>query len=180
MSFSLIAEAIGFVAFLFLLFSSQSKTREKILFNQLISSLIFIIHFGLLSAWTGVVMNLLIVFRNYIFIKKPKYAWAQHIGWLFLFIFLTLTLTALSWEGYISILPAFAVAAGTYGRWLSRPFTIRFISLFFGVLLWLPYTILVGSYSGTAAQIAIGIAIVYGMFKHDSLKETLLKNKIAP
>ena len=77
MSIFWIAQGIGVIALVFSILSYQSKTRDQILLRQLLGSIVYIVHFTLLSAWTGVVMNAIVVFRNWIFRKKDTESWAS-------------------------------------------------------------------------------------------------------
>ena len=166
MDLFLLAQGIGVIALIANIISYQSKTRDQILSRQMVGSLLFMAHFALLSAWTGAAMHAIVVVRNWIFGQKEKYVWAGHIIWLFVFFALSLGFLYFSWEGLISIFPAIAVLTGVYARWQEHPKHIRIWGLV-GVLMWLPYTLIVESYPGTVTQLFIAGAIIYGMVKHD-------------
>ena len=161
-----IAQGIGVIALAVIVFSYQGKTRNKILNRQIVSSLFFIVHFALLSAWTGALTNAVVVARNWVFARKDTRKWAQHIGWVFLFCFLSVGTLYFSWDGFISLFPVVAVLLGIYARWQERASQIRLYGLV-GCFLWLPYTVVVHSYAGTVTQLIIAAGIVYGMFRHD-------------
>lgn len=69
-----IAQIIGIVAWLFLFFSYYRKNTKKILFSQIICSILFIIHYFLLGAFSGVLTCFfdLIFDSAYYLIKKRK------------------------------------------------------------------------------------------------------------
>lgn len=160
------AQAIGVVALGFSVMSYQAQTREKILHTQFLGSLVYILHFGLLSAWTGLVMNAIVAVRNWVFIRKDSEKWASHPAWLYGFMAASLGSLFFVWEGYISLLPALSMVLGVYARWQAKPSHIRIATLI-GVLMWIPYTVVVESYAGTAAQFVVLGAVIYGMLKHD-------------
>ncbi|MBX9765299.1 YgjV family protein [Patescibacteria group bacterium] len=160
------AQAIGVVALGFSVFSYLAKTRTGILRTQMFGSLVYILHFGLLSGWTGLAMNAIVAVRNWVFIRKDTQKWASHTAWLYVFIIASLGVLPFIWEGYISLLPALAMVIGIYARWQENPAHIRAGTLI-GIALWIPYTISVQSYAGTAANFVLLIAVIYGMLKHD-------------
>ncbi len=160
------AQAIGIVALGFSVMSYQAKTRAKILNIQFLGSLVYMLHFGLLSAWTGLVMNAIVAARNWVFVRKDAEKWASHPAWLYGFMFASVGSLFFVWEGYISLLPALSMVLGVYARWQENPARIRIATLI-GVLMWIPYTVAVESYAGTAAQFVVLAAVIYGMLKHD-------------
>src|SRR3990167_386843 len=159
-------QAIGVVALAAIVFSYQGRTRNQMLNRQIVSSLIFIVHFALLNAWTGALTNAIVVGRNWVFAKKGIHAWADHLGWVFLFCVLSLAALYFSWQGVISILPVPSIILGIYSRWQEKAAQIRMYGLV-GCALMLPYTIAVHSYAGTAAQLVVAAGIIYGIIKHD-------------
>lgn len=161
-----IAQGIGILALLLVIYSYQGKNRTSILDRQMWSSVIFVAHFALLSAWTGVAMNIIIVIRNWIFAQKGKRVWAESVWWVVMFIGLSVGVLFFTWEGPVSLLPMLAVIVGIYARWQEKPSQIRFLGLV-GVLLWLPYTVIVESYAGTLTQLVLMVGILYGIVMHD-------------
>lgn len=162
-----IAQGIGLIALLFLVLSFISRNRSDILSHQITGSVIYMLHFAFLSAWTGVAMNGIVALRNWVFGKNGTHAWAKHQGWMWAFMALSIGALLFVWEGYISLLPATAMVVGTYARWQHEEWRLRLLALL-GVVLWIPYTVAVYSYAGTLTQIVMGIAGVYGILRHDT------------
>lgn len=161
-----VAQGVGLVALAFSFLANQSKTRDEILNLQSIGALVYMLHFGLLFAWTGLAVHAIVAVRNWIFTRSDKETWAKHEGWMWFFMALCVVTAFFTWEGYISLLPTFALLLGIFARFKGSAATIRFYSLI-GVTLWIPYTVVVDSYSGMLSFIVIGIATVIGMFRHD-------------
>ena len=161
-----IAQGIGLIALGFSILAYQAKTREEILGRQMVGSFVYMLHFALLLAWTGVAMNAIVAARNWVFMKNDSEKWAKHIFWMHAFMFASLCALYFTWEGYISLLPGIAMLLGVYARWKGEPSSIRIYSLI-GTLMWIPYTVAVSSYSGTLANVVISGAILYGILKHD-------------
>jgi hypothetical protein len=161
-----IAQAIGVIGLGFAVSSYISKTRMQILNQQFLASLVYVVHFGMLSAWTGVAMNAIVAVRNWVFMRKDDEKWATHPAWLYFFMLASLAVLPFIWEGYISLLPAAAMVIGVYARWQKEAATIRLGTLV-GVILWIPYTVFVESYAGTVSNLIILGAVLYGIMKND-------------
>lgn len=157
---------IGLIALFFAILAFQGKERRQILLRQSFAATLFSIHFWLLSAYSGSVMNLISVFRNIISEKKDRKSWAKSIWWMYLFIGLSLVAVVYFWQGPISLLPALGIIVGTIGVWRNKPGEVRFYMLL-TVFIWIPYTIITKSYSGLLTQIIIGTSIVSGMYRLD-------------
>jgi len=168
-----IAEIFGFVAFIFLMIQNQGKDRRQILRFSSLGAFAFVIHFSLLAAWTGAIVHVVAMLRNYIFSNKEKSEWRSSRRLLYGFLLLPLIVMVVTWDGYISLLPAIGASVFTYAIWQSKPLYFRTFTLVSVLIFWLPYTVLVGSYSGTLTQLAMAAAVLYGMYKHDSIKEEL-------
>ena len=92
----------------------------------------------------------------------------MHGSFVYIIHYALLSVVALPfvWEGYISLLPTLAMLIGVYVRWEGNAATIR-LGTFVGVVMWIPYTLFVESYAGTASNLVILGALIYSMVKHD-------------
>lgn len=161
-----VIQSIGAVALVFVVFAWSQKTREKMIKSQSINLILFTIHYLLLGAYTGAIMCVIVLFRNFVFLRKGIKKWASHKIWLYFFYLISTIGLIFSWKGLITILPVVAVILGTYGMYKEKPSEMRFYNLI-NCLIWIPYTIVVYSYSGFLSQI-VGISgILIGMYRHD-------------
>ena len=159
-------QGIGVLGLIFSILSWNSSTRKKILELQSVNSILFFIHYILLGAFPGAVMNLVSLARNQVFVRKDNQKWASYKAWFYVFILLSLLGLTLSWQGTISILPAVGVIIGTYGVYQENPARIRFLILI-ACFVWIPYTIVVKSYPGLVSQLVAISGILLGMYRHD-------------
>ena len=84
MSFWL-AQVLGLVGSLISFTSVQTGSRKKILLLQLLCCVLWIVQYGLLGAWTGVLINLLGLARGTVCACNDR-PWASGRGWLALFL----------------------------------------------------------------------------------------------
>jgi hypothetical protein len=161
-----VIQFIGIIALVFVIFAWSAKTREKIIKSQSINLILFTFHYILLGAHIAALMCVIVLFRNFVFVKKGTKKWASHPTWFYFFCLISAFGLILSWKGLITILPVLAVILGTYGMYKEKPSDMRFYNLI-NCLMWIPYTIVVSSYSGLMSQIVGIIGISIGMYKHD-------------
>lgn len=124
-----IAQGIGLVALAFIAYSLQSKTKNEILHRQIIGSIFYLVHFALLSAWTGVALNGIVIARNVIFLEKNKSSWAKSPVWMWFFMALALGSLYVTWEGYISLFLTSGLLLGIYARWQDDEHRMRLLNL---------------------------------------------------
>jgi hypothetical protein len=111
--------------------------------------------------------------RNFVFLKKDESKWANQKYWLYIFIFVSLIGLLFSWRGLVTILPAGAVIIATYGFYQEKPYKIR-LYLLAASILWIPYTIVVHSYSGIIINVVSALGILSGMYRLDRKKVDLI------
>ena len=166
----IIVQGIGYLALLFVVFSFQKNSRVKILLIMLAGLLIFFVHFVLLNAWTGALMNLIeaaVVFVSY---KKETDGWAKKKFWPYIFIILYVVAGLLTAKALIDFLPVVAQIVGAIAVWQTSPRSIRFIMLIPRPL-WFTYNLIVGSYAGMTTEIFILISVLIGIWRFDVLKK---------
>ncbi|TSD06254.1 MAG: Inner membrane protein [Parcubacteria group bacterium Greene0714_7] len=163
---------LGAIALVFVVLAWNAKTRRNILFLQSINLIFFIFHYALLSAYAGAAMCLVVLGRNSVFIQANQKKWAKHPVWFYLFSLMSVAVLVVFWKGLITILPVVGVIIGTYAISRDHPKDIRFYMLI-ACVIWIPYTIVVQSYSGLLSQIVGAVAILMGMYRHDRKKEPI-------
>src|SRR5574344_737522 len=82
---TIIIQAICVLAICFAIFSFQAKKRSSILLFQSAASTLWMIHFILLAAYTGAILNFIIVLRNVVYYFRGKHKWADSVAWIFVF-----------------------------------------------------------------------------------------------
>ncbi len=178
----LLAEIIGVFGFTATILSYQCKARRKILLLQLLSTTCWTLHFGILGAWAGCILNVLGMARCIVFAdrgmdtKMGKVA--DWIGWLPIFILLSGVATAFTWKGWFDILPFIGMVLTTFALRATSATTVRLLTLPNDPL-WLIYNASEGSVSGVVTEVCIMCSIIVGMIRHDipALREKFGKKK---
>ncbi|OGE32841.1 hypothetical protein A3C59_04430 [Candidatus Daviesbacteria bacterium RIFCSPHIGHO2_02_FULL_36_13] len=163
-----VIQGIGFVALLFVIFSFQKNKRLALLSFMLIGLLLFVVHYSLLGAWIGALMNLIEAGMVFVAFKKETRLWAQQKFWPYLFISLFIIAGAVTSKSWVDSFPVLAQIFGTIAVWQTNPRAIRFIMLAPRPL-WFIYNLIVGSYAGMATEIFIFLSVVTGIVRFDIL-----------
>ena len=156
----LIAQLIGAVAFIILIFSFQKDDAKKLFRYQIASSLFFSIQYLLLNAMSGFFINIVGLFRNYVFSKCDK---KVPFIWIFIVIFIMLLIILVSFDGLHSILPIIAGIIYTIALGYKNLKFIR-IAEIISCILFIIYNIYVYAFVGIVSSIielAFGLIAVY-------------------
>lgn len=160
----LVVQLLGFIGLAFGALSFQPKHRKNILRFQLVSNTFWVMHFSLLGAPTGAALNAAGGLRAYLFnrygSRKRRPLWLA-VG----IIGLMIVLAALTWQGWLSLLPMAGMIIATIGFWQREEQRIRLILLFASPL-WLSYNILSGSYAGITAELLAMTSILVALWRY--------------
>ena len=174
-----IAQIIGIFALSLNVLSFQQKSKKTLITIQLLGSLAFCIHFLLLGAYTGFILNFIGIGRATVYANKEKFK-ADSPLWLIGFTLLyaatyILVFTVFGKEPILrnfvlELLPVISMVISTAGFRTKNAATVRKLSLFYCPL-WLIYNICIGSIGGILCETICLISITIAIIRLD------LKNK---
>lgn len=176
----LFAQAVGIVAMSFGILSYLNKNQRGIMIFQLLATTFFSIHFWMLGAVTGCLLNVLGVVRAAVYSQRSRRAWAAHPAWIYVFSaaafgIYVLTFTVFdkevsAWILLLELLPVVATAVTSVAYRMAGGAQVRVLSLFSSPL-WLIYNACNGSVGGVISDSLSIISIFVGMYKHDRKKK---------
>jgi len=152
----------GFISF-------QLHTQKKILIAQTLMSLAFCLHYLLLGATSGLVMNALSIIRNFAYYQKDR-KWLPGRSCPIFFAILMAILGAFSWQGWYSLLIIAAPVINTLCMALPNPQTIRKSILVTSPMV-LIYDLFVGSIGGIIYESVAITSAVIGIFTYKRRKK---------
>lgn len=177
----IIGQLIGVAALIVAFISFQQKSQKHIVFFQFLSSLLFSIHFFMIGAYVGSLLNGIGILRAGVFMNKDR-RWAQSKLWLWLFILICVTAGILTCDGdlnlttwnidpsssafYISLLPVAGMIFTTLAFWIEDPAKVRRISLPSSPC-WIIYNLYHHSWAGAGTELFIMTSILIAMFRYD-------------
>lgn len=165
-----LAEIIGIFGFTATIISFQCKSRKRLLLLQLLSTTCWTLHYALLGAWSGSLLNVVGMARCIVFSGRGDDTRMGRVadwpGWIPVFIVLSAVSTAVTWTGWICILPFIGMILTTFALRAKTSRTIRMLNLPNDPL-WLIYNAISGSVSGVITEVCIICSILIGMLRHD-------------
>jgi len=159
-------------------FSLLVHTRKKLLFFQICSSLLFIIHYFLLSAFVGGIIatiELIRIIVFYFYENKTTDMQKAKIITSILFSIIGIACAIFTWEGWYSIFPLVGLIVVNICLSLKNLTLLKFAYLF-NVSCALTYMIFISSYFSGATQVVIILIGVIGLI-HDKIKANKLKKE---
>jgi hypothetical protein len=175
-----IGQAVGFVAIIVAFISFQVKSRGGILVLQGIANGVWAVHFIMIGAPAGAIMNALCFIRNLVYAKKTSWKWVNSLIVPILFCSVAVTISVItnamnqSWIDYI-ILPSTVVSSLAY--YLNDERTIRASTLFVSGS-WLVFNIIKSSYSGIFAEVFNLTSVCISLFRYRKVKSSDNKNVV--
>jgi hypothetical protein len=171
-----LTQAIGIVGMTFGILSYLNKNQRGIMIFQLLATAFFAVHFLMLDAITGCLLNVLGVVRAAVYSQRSTRRWAAHPVWIYIFSAAAFAIYVLSftvfgkepsvWVLILELLPVIATAVTSVSYRMPGGAQVRLLSLFSSPL-WLIYNACNGSIGGSVSDSLSIISIFVGMYKHD-------------
>ena len=73
---------------------------------------------------------------------------------------------ALTWNGWISVLPMAANIAATIGGYTHNPRKVRIAGMFINSPLWIIYDIIVGSWAGILDEVVSEVSMILSVIRY--------------
>ena len=144
-------QVIGLIGTALFFLSYQCKSNKNLFRVQFLSYLCYTMHLLLLGAVTGGISYILNTVRSFCLGSKLEFAHSRTVC----VILCTLQVLALAvtWSGWISLLPVAANIASTIGGYTHNARKIRVAGMFINSPLWILYDIMVGSWAGILDEV---------------------------
>ena len=153
-------QILGILAFCILVLSFYKKNTMTILTYQVTSNFIYAVHYFLLGGLSGAFCSAIGMIRNIVFMKIKS----NKIIWTIIFLSLYITVTVIFYEKFYSLLPMM----GNSSYLISMTNGSRKALLIGGIvnsLMWLIYSIFVGSYACICTESIIIISNTIQLLK---------------
>ena len=160
----MIGQGMGMLAVVLGFISFQMRTQRQVLVAQTLTAITFCVHYGLIGAPAGLIMNALCIVRNLAYYHKDKPLFSGAKCPIF-FAVLLCVLNTFSWQGYYSL---FVVAGGvinTLCMALNDPQKIR-KSILVSSPLVLAYDVFVLSVGGIIYESVVIVSSIIGIIRY--------------
>ena len=175
MNLKLVGELIGIVAIFESFFIYLSNRRKHIIFLKGVSDAIWAVNSFLIGAFTGGVLNLIMIFREFVFYNRIDKKWARHRFWMFFFIamcFASPTIEIIK-TGTFALLPFFPACGSVvavFGFYAENPKWIRILN-FLAAIPWLIYTAMTNNITSTVSGIVGMCSMIFGTVISKKIKQ---------
>ncbi len=177
MWFDIFVQAIGFVGIGLNIWALQYNKHWRVILLKTLGSLMFVVQYLLLGAYTGATMDIIGIIRNLFFIMLVRKGKNTTIA-IAIFSAITIGLGVASWEGYISLLAIFAKTLTTVAYGIKSARVIRLCNLPSSSC-WLAYNLISFSLAGILNEIFVLVSILIAEIRFSkNNKKQKNKNKI--
>ncbi len=162
-------EIIGFIAILFNFFIYQQKKRKSVLKVKLLSDISWALHYGLLTAFSGMAVCIVGTARETTFLltddKKEKRRY-----FLLAFAIIAIITSILTMKDLFGLLPALASLIAVFSYWQQNPNLTKILGIPISIAM-LTYDIMRFSITGIINEILTLISIfVFFIFSNKKVK----------
>ncbi len=170
-----IGQGLGVLAVILGFISYQMKTSRTVLAFQISVCFVFSLHYLLIGAMSGFVLNVVCLVRNVTFFFRDRGFLKSPLVTVF-FTVLMGVLGALSWQGFPSVFVIVGMMVNTVGMAFTDPQNMRKSILISSPLVIL-YDVLVSSYGGTVYESVVIISSIVGIVRAEKGKRTEKKEE---
>lgn len=161
---NILIQAIGLIGTALFFLSFQCKSNKNLFRVQFLSYLFYTIHLILLGAITGGISYIINTFRSFCLGSKIEFARSKKM--CVIICIMQLTALAVTWSGWISLLPVAANIASTIGGYTHNARKIRIVGMFVNSPLWIIYDIIVGSWAGILDEVISEISMIISIIRY--------------
>lgn len=155
----ILAQLVGLCAVVFFISSIQLKEKTKILFFQLVANIFYFVQYILLGVYAAAAMNLLTVWRCFVFKKYDEKNKTIPLKYLIVFISLIICFGIFNYNGLLSLIPPTITIIYAISSYQKNTEIIR-LSFLMCAFIWVFYNFSVGAY---ASLIGNGFEVVSGI-----------------
>ena len=173
---TVLGQCIGLVAMCVAIGSFQMRTQKNIMRMQAISGCLFTVHFLLLGATSGGVLNAIGIARSLIFSRRNEKKWAASVVWVYVFLALILCTYPMAFLVFhkepttanliLEILPVLGMVATTFSFRMEKAAMVRAFSTISSPL-WLTYNLFNHSVGGVLTETFALLSILIGILRLD-------------
>ena len=167
MTWKLFAQIIGYIGTCILFMSYQMPKKRMIVTLQVMSISIFMVHYAILGAWTGALMNGIALVKTVLYLFENE-KWFKNALYTVLFTAAVITAGIFTWEDWASILPLIAMVINTLAYNFKKERYFR-LGMFPCSPLWMAYAIHTGSIPALIGEILTTTSTIVAIIRYDVL-----------
>lgn len=166
---NLTGQIIGWLAALLSFLSYQCKNHKKLIIIQTFSTLSICISYLLLNAWSGMLLNVVCLVRNFIIYRKDLKIFSYSF-WPYVLSCVMAIAGAISWQGPMSLLIVAALAVNTLFLYFPNVQNLRKSVLVTSTMI-LIYNVYYTVWGGVANEMIAIISSMIGIYRYKNTKQ---------
>lgn len=159
------AQVIAVIIIVIMAIGSQAKTQRSFLFFQLIINALYCVHYAFLSATAATVVCIICVLRTLIFYLYRRKDKTVPIWMLIIILVVVVGSGAITWDGWLSLLPIVGTILFTLGQWQSN-LKITRMFVIGADLVWIGYNIFYLAYADIAGRAVEALSCVIAALRY--------------
>ncbi len=167
-SLGVVAIALGFLSF-------QMKTQKNILIVQIVTAVVFALHYLLIGAVIGMAMNTILIFRNIAYYFRSKKGSNNKIVPICFIVIITIV-GIITWDEWHSIFMFMGVFLNTIAMSFANPQNVR-RSILVTCPLAIIYDLFERSYGGIVYETVAIISAIIGLVRYRQKKQAACKKE---
>ena len=160
----LLVQGIGFCGTILYFASYQFRDNRSLFRVQFLSYMLYTAHLLLLGAWTGGLSYIINTVRSFCLGSDRDFLKSRTMCGILCT--MQLAALALTWSGWISLLPVAANIASTLGGYTYNAKKIRLAGMLVNSPLWIVYNIIVGSWAGILDEVVSEASMVISILRY--------------
>ena len=161
----LFVQTLGLIPSVIAFTALQSGSRRRILSLQFLCCVLWVAHYALLGAYTGILINLLGLLRAVVCSCNDR-KWARSKLWLVFFLACYAASPLLTWDGPYCLLLGGAMMLTTVALWVDNMRLTRLLYLCNSPLV-LGYNLIAGSWSCTIIEVFALLSFLIAVWRFD-------------
>lgn len=164
-------QIIGFFAILSFAIAPQQKKKSKVLFFQLIASVLYSIQYFILGAYTAVATNITDMIKTIVFLNYSKNEKKIPIYYFIIYAIVIIILGVFTINSIISSIPVIAALLFAYATWQNNMKLYRVLNLLV-ILMYAIYNLYFGAYVSFIGSVIQFVSSIIAIIRLDILNKT--------
>jgi hypothetical protein len=166
----LVGKIAGYTAIVASVLIYQQKNKRNLLICKAVTDVLWIVHYLLLGAYTGVVVTCVALVREVVFFRSDRH---NKTGKLILacFLFISVACSAFTWGGIFSVFAMLGSMLSIVSFWIGEPKVSRIMAFPISGCM-LIYGVSNGSVAVLINEVLVMVSSAIGIMKHDRKKKT--------
>lgn len=162
--YDILTQLVGAAGTCFCVAAYQCKSSRRLVFNELMCALLYVIQYFMLGAFTGSLTMVISVVTNTI--SCGDRAWMRWRGWPAVFTAVYALSCCFTWDSWLSLLPCAATILTSTANFIRNGRLIRLGRLCAACPMWLTYNIFNRAWAGVVCEVFVAASILLSIRRY--------------